>query len=143
GRGRAGDAFGGTLSRGEAETTTRPTLAPWPRGEFLARRRGCEPFAGALLDGLQMIGRVGITPARAYFRARIHSTSVLRSASATLSGGIGIVPQVPLPPLLTFCASFAGAEASPAYLAATSLYAGPTSFLSTVWQPWQLYFVRS
>src|SRR5262249_46296369 len=80
---------------------------------------------------------------RTYFCARIHSTIVLRSASGTLFGGIGIWPQTPLPPLLTFCSSFAGAPASPAYLAAISFQEGPTSFLSRVWQAWQLYLVRS
>jgi hypothetical protein len=33
-----------------------------------------------------------------YLPARIHSTNVLRSASGTLFGGIGIAPQTPLPP---------------------------------------------
>src|SRR5215510_9234627 len=73
----------------------------------------------------------------------MYVTSVARSASGTLFGGMGIAPQAPLPPLLIFCASFAGAVASPAYLAATSLKAGPTSCLSTVWQAAQLYLARS
>ncbi len=58
------------------------------------------PFVTADMKCLQHL-RVA-----AYLRARIHSTSVLRSASGTLFGGMGIWPQTPLPPFLTFCSSF-------------------------------------
>src|SRR5882672_10149350 len=75
--------------------------------------------------------------------ARIQSTSFLMSPSGTLFGGIGIEPHAPLPPVLTLAASLAGAEASPEYFFATSRYAGPTSFLSLVWQAPQLYFAAS
>src|SRR6266478_4760767 len=48
-----------------------------------------------------------------YLAARIHSTSALRSASGTMFGGIGIAPQTPLPPLLTFFSSLtAGTQSS-------------------------------
>src|SRR5215813_2827548 len=66
-----------------------------------------------------------------YLSDSTHVTIVLMSASGTLLGGIGIVPHTPLPPLFTFCSSFAGAELSPAYFLAISLYPGPTTFLST------------
>src|SRR5262249_38467309 len=78
-----------------------------------------------------------------YFRERTHVTIVLTSASGTLLGGIGIEPQTPLPPAFTFCSSFAAADLSPAYFLAISLYPGPTTFLSTAWQPWQLYLAAS
>src|SRR5512143_4103866 len=67
---------------------------------------------------------------------------VLRSASLTCGfGGIGTWPQTPDPPFLTLSKSFAGALASPLYLAATSTYAGPTSFLSIEWQAVQPFFL--
>src|SRR5690606_18750667 len=47
---------------------------------------------------------------------------------------IGIGPQTPVLPLRTCSDSVATAFESFAYLAATSLYAGPISFLSTAWQ---------
>src|SRR5689334_8318927 len=63
------------------------------------------------------------------------------SASLTWElGGIGIWPQVPTPPSFTFFASYASAVLSPRYLAATSLYEGPTTFLSTAWQARQPLF---
>src|SRR5947207_2604758 len=67
------------------------------------------------------------------------------SASLTcVLGGIGTAPHTPLPPFLTFSNSFSGALASPLYLAATSLYAGPTTFLSMAWQAVQPdFFNRS
>src|SRR5262249_3378807 len=72
-----------------------------------------------------------LSPAPCYLSDSTHVTIVLMSASGTLLGGIGIVPHTPLPPLFTFCSSFAGAELSPAYFLAISLYPGPTTFLST------------
>src|SRR5436853_5853540 len=67
------------------------------------------------------------------------------SASLTcVFGGIGTAPQTPLPPFFTFSNSLSGALASPLYLAATSLYAGPTTFLSIAWQAVQPdFFNRS
>src|SRR5439155_25519502 len=57
------------------------------------------------------------------------------SSSGTCAlGGIGIGPHTPEPPPLTFCVSLASADESPLYLAATSINAGPTIFLSTPWQ---------
>src|SRR4029453_16329636 len=55
-------------------------------------------------------------------------------------GGIGTAPQAPEPPSFTFFDSFATASLSLLYLAATSTYDGPTSFLSIAWQSAQLSF---
>src|SRR5512147_726341 len=66
------------------------------------------------------------------------------SASVTVGfGGIGTWPQTPTPPAFTFAASLAAAPASPLYFAETSLYAGPTTFLSIAWHAVQPYFVSS
>src|SRR5436190_21947892 len=59
-------------------------------------------------------------------------------ASASLSAnwgcaGIGTAPHVPTPPARIRKASFAAAEASPAYLAATSWNDGPTTLAATAW----------
>src|SRR5690606_5157089 len=67
-------------------------------------------------------------------RDRIHSASWAASSSLTAFGGIGIGPQLPVEPFLMLLAMYA---ASPAYLAATSLRAGPTTLLSTLWQATQ------
>src|SRR5690606_18666452 len=72
---------------------------------------------------------------RLHFCSRIHFTRVSASASETCGfAGIGIGPQTPVLPLRTCSDSVATAFESFAYLAATSLYAGPISFLSTAWQ---------
>src|ERR1700704_3310909 len=79
-----------------------------------------------------------------YFSDRIHFTSAFTSSSFTPAfGGIITGPQTPEPPFFTFSTSIASAFASPLYLAATSLYAGPTSFLSTWWQAVQPLLVAS
>src|SRR5688572_27627549 len=79
-----------------------------------------------------------------YFWPRIHFTSAFTSASGTaVLGGIGTLPHTPWLPFLTFSASFAGAALSARYFAATSLYDGPTIFLSTVWQARQACFFAS
>src|SRR5690242_4467596 len=71
---------------------------------------------------------------RGHLIDRIQATSFLMSSSLTaLLGGIGTWPHTPTPPFFTFSSSIAWALALPLYLAATSLYAGPTSFLSTAW----------
>src|SRR6185503_8232534 len=71
----------------------------------------------------------------AYLRESTHATSFLMSASFTwVLGGMGIWPHTPTPPSFTFFSSLAGADLSPRYLLATSLYEGPTTFLSTAWQ---------
>src|SRR5690606_12055490 len=67
-------------------------------------------------------------------RDRIHSASWAASSSLTAFGGIGIGPQLPVEPFLMLLAMCA---ASPAYLAATSYRAGPTTLLSTLWQATQ------
>src|SRR5215472_10149173 len=66
-----------------------------------------------------------------FFSVSIQSTRALMSASDTCAlGGIGICPHTPVPPFFTFSTSIAAALASPLYFAATSWYAGPTTFLS-------------
>src|SRR5258708_18127196 len=77
-----------------------------------------------------------------YLSDRPHFTSFWMSASLTVElGGIGTWPQTPVPPCFTLATSFASAVLSPLYLAATSLKAGPTTFLSTAWQAVQALFV--
>src|SRR5258707_13233972 len=79
-----------------------------------------------------------------YFCDKTHFTRVLMSASETVEfGGIGTWPQTPTPPFFTLSTSFASAALSPLYLAATSLKAGPTIFLSTAWQAVQALFCAS
>src|SRR5690242_1820841 len=114
---------------------------------------GCGDYAfgGAIAAlsparGLQRITarpRPGRAPARyCYFlSARMRSTIFLASASLTcVFGGIGTGPHTPEPPFLTLSVSFAAAEASPLYFAATSLYEGPITFLSSEWQALQPFF---
>src|SRR5688500_4094871 len=82
--------------------------------------------------------------ARGHFKAQIHFTSAFTSASGTLAlGGMGTCPQVPTLPLFTFSTSIASDFGSPRYLFATSLYAGPTSFLSIARQAVQACFFAS
>ena len=59
------------------------------------------------------------------------------SASASESAGcgvIGTVPQFPEPPLITLSASIFTFASVFSYLFATSRYAGPVTFSSTLWQ---------
>src|SRR6266568_4304744 len=71
----------------------------------------------------------------AYFTVRMYFARVLASSSATVPlGGMGMAPHTPVEPSLIFFARYASASLRDLYLAATSLYAGPTSFLSRVWQ---------
>jgi len=56
---------------------------------------------------------------------------------------MGMGPQTPLPPLTILAASLFTASPWPAYLLATSLYDGPTSFFSTAWQAMQFLAVAS
>src|SRR5258708_26671303 len=77
-----------------------------------------------------------------YLSDRTHFTSFWMSASLTVElGGIGTSPPTPAPPFFTLATSFASAVLSPLYLAATSLKAGPTIFVSTEWQAVQALFV--
>ncbi len=62
---------------------------------------------------------------------------VLASSSVTIFGGIGTGPQLPWVPFLMWLARVTAASFTPAFLAATSFKAGPTSLLSTMWQPTQ------
>jgi hypothetical protein len=55
-------------------------------------------------------------------------------SGTSLFAGIGVVPHTPLPPFITFGTSLSSAAGSPLYFAATSLYAGPTSLVSTLRQ---------
>src|SRR6185369_17096289 len=87
---------------------------------------------------------LALFPCSRYLRERTHFTRVLMSSSFTLElGGIGTWPQTPTPPFFTLSTSLASAVASPAYFLATSLYAGPTSFLSMAWQAVQAFFLAS
>src|SRR5690606_21057349 len=79
----------------------------------------------------------------AYFRDRIHSARVLASASETAFGGMGIGPQTPLLPFLMWVARVSAAPAVPAFLAASSLRAGPTIFMSTLWHAAQGLLLNS
>lgn len=67
-------------------------------------------------------------------------------ASLTEAGvagiGMGILGKEPEPPLRTFFSSVACAFLSPAYFAATSFNAGPTTFLSTLWHELQPAFLK-
>src|SRR5690606_15317452 len=79
----------------------------------------------------------------AYFRDRIHSARVLASASETAFGGMGIGPQTPWLPLLMWVARVSAAPATPAFLAAISLRAGPAIFMSTLWHAAQGLLLNS
>src|ERR1700690_3773394 len=66
---------------------------------------------------------------------RTHARILCRSPSFTCGFvGMGTGPHTPLPPAFTLANSLASAPLSVLYLAATSLNAGPTIFLSTPWQ---------
>lgn len=64
------------------------------------------------------------------------------SASLTLGpfGGMAIGPHTPVLPFLTFLESIATASALPLYFLETSLNAGPSTFLSMLWQAMQPFF---
>ena len=80
-------------------------------------------------------------PANYLAVVRIHLTRVFASASLKLlCAGIGIAPHLPLPPFLMELTRAASASFYPLYLAATSTYAGPSTFLSTAWQAMQAFF---
>src|SRR6185312_6854946 len=49
-------------------------------------------------------------------------------------GAMGTSPQLPLPPLITLFTSVSIFASVAGYLAATSLYAGPITFVSILWQ---------
>ena len=73
----------------------------------------------------------------AYFApSRMQRVSFFASASLTcFFVGIGVSPHLPVPPFQMLCTSAAAALASPAYLAAISRRAGPTSLVAAAWQP--------
>src|SRR5438445_322072 len=74
----------------------------------------------------------------------MYFASVLASSSATVPlGGMGTAPHTPVEPSLIFFTRYASASFLDLYLAATSLYAGPTTFLSTVWQLKQFFSFKS
>src|SRR3990167_8041054 len=78
-----------------------------------------------------------------FLRLNTHSARIMASASVTGLAGIGIGPQAPWVPFLMRPASSAAAPSVPAYLAATSFSAGPTSFMSTLWQAAQGLLLNS
>src|SRR5665213_1393959 len=83
-------------------------------------------------------------PPACHFNDRIHCTSCFASASLTCGlAGMGTGPQTPAPPFITFCTSRAGASGWLAYLAATSLKAGPISFESIWWHEKQFLLFAS
>src|SRR3989338_1171818 len=100
-------------------------------------------FANPLLGG-EAITRQHPVALTVYFNDNTNLAKVLRSASLTCGlGGIAIAPHTPLPPLAILSTSRASAPESPRYLAATSLKAGPTTFLSTAWHARQLFFLAN
>jgi hypothetical protein len=75
-----------------------------------------------------------------YFSDRTHFTKVRASASETcVLAGIGTAPHTPLPPFNTFCVNLFSASFCPAYFAATSLKAGPTTLFEIEWQVIQFF----
>src|SRR5574337_1007349 len=92
-------------------------------------------------------GRMDASIDGSYFRPRMYVIAAFKSASLILSGGLGDIgtgPHTPEPPLRTFSNSLAAASAWPAYFFATSLYDGPTIFLSSEWQARQpAFFIAS
>src|SRR5690606_41382634 len=116
---------------GGGPVRTTPLTTPAPAHPRPARGSG--PGRG----GKQNIGPIG--PLRQHCnttqsRDRIHSASWAASSSLTAFGGSGIGPQLPWEPFLMLLMIW---SASPAYLAATSFMAGPTTLLSTLWQATQ------
>src|SRR3990167_5080665 len=78
-----------------------------------------------------------------YLRLSTHSARILASSSVTGLAGIGIGPQAPTVPFLMRPASRSTAPSVPAYLAATSFSAGPTIFMSRLWQAAQGLLLNS
>src|SRR5690606_41113061 len=68
---------------------------------------------------------------------------IFASSSVTGFAGIGIGPQLPCVPFLICPARVSTAPATPAFLAATSLSAGPTSLVSMEWQAAQGLLLNS
>src|SRR5512139_2181509 len=71
-----------------------------------------------------------------YFRPAMKLESFLISASDAPMpfGGITPIFQPKEPPLVTLAAMVSAAFLSPLYFLATSIHAGPTTFLSIAWQ---------
>ncbi len=66
------------------------------------------------------------------------------SASGTWAlGGIGTLPQAPVPPFFTLSNSLASAPVAPRYFAATTVEDGATRFFSTAFQAKQPCFLAS
>src|SRR5712692_8108666 len=99
----------------------------------LPRRRFAEVNRRAMAT--KRAGAGPCTRKLAYFTVRMYFASVLASSSATVPlGGMGTGPHTPVEPSLIFLDRYASASLRDLYFAATSWYAGPTSFLSKVWQ---------
>src|SRR5689334_643987 len=93
------------------------------RADYSASSRSCQTKLGADTKQKSRLHAGFLLCLMAMLRYcsdRIHSTSVLTSASGTLLGGIGIAPHTPLPPAFTFPISFSSALLSSLYFLATS-----------------------
>src|SRR6218665_3498303 len=99
---------------------------------------GTGPHPGASVVSVLLHCRRAVrhrTPVADHFCIKTQAASFLASASLTFAlAGIGTGPQTPELPWVILMARLSTASFWPAYLAATPLYAGPTSFSSTVWQ---------
>src|SRR5581483_2038273 len=91
-------------------------------------RRSHKPGSGSIRRGRQPWGA-------SYFSDRMYFASVCASASLTVVfGGIGIWPQSPVEPSRIRFTRYASASLRARNFFATSLYAGPTTLLSRLWQ---------
>src|SRR5690606_35726910 len=138
--------WNGKAPKTSPSNRNRPAAtAPWPTSAASSAVNPNQPPPHPLSPRGRGPGRGGKQKSRpirrllhhcntAPLRDRIHSASWAASSSLTAFGGIGIGPQLPVEPFLMLLAMCA---ASPAYLAATSFRAGPTTLLSTLWQATQ------
>lgn len=79
-----------------------------------------------------------------YLSVNTHLANCCASAALTwVLAGMAIGPQTPPPPFMILVANLSAASFCPAYLLATSLRAGPTTFFSTAWHAKQFLEVAS
>src|SRR5690606_1198988 len=138
--------WNGKAPKTSPSNRNRPAAtAPWPTSAASSAVNPNQPPPHPLSPRGRGPGRGGKQKSRpirrllhhcntAQLRDRIHSASWAASSSLTAFGGIGIGPQLPWEPFLMLLMIW---SASPAYLAATSFRAGPTTLLSTLWQATQ------